>query len=375
MKRKANWKNYAGAASGGALGYIAGGRRGAIKGARLGWKSGHNNRSYATKSTHNNAKRQKVGHPRKFQRKFTGRKQSDVGSSSFKRVFRTKSKFLRGYKKVLAPQIIRSIVQTRITAAASVQAVANVNAYVGTAGAALVTLVGGADMQDCQLVLQGTEPATQNTPQANSGRTRRMLLEYCRAKYRIKNQTNMPVKITLYNCIARRDQGAAANASPPTAWTDGLLNEFMPLVGNANILSNTIPGATPFESQRFCQEWKVGKVTTIMLHPGSEHVHYVTIKPGGLLNNEYLRLYQYYKGLSQILMAVVEGGIVQDTTLPYNITTGSAEVDFLCETEYRFTAMERARSAMTQFSLLPATVTVQGTILQDTDAVSAAAMV
>lgn len=313
---------------------------------------------------------------RKFQRKQTSRLQSDSGTSGFMRKFRTKKKFLKGYKKVLAPQILNAVTQQRVTATVSQQTVTQILAYTGSGAvtAPLQCLLAKPDITDMMAIIASTEatPATQGSANNTTGQTRRLLVEEVHAQYRIKNQTNIPVKITLYDCVSRRDQSSGATVLPEASWRVGVTEESVTLAGNANsnALLATFPGATPFQSQLFCQIWKVGKVTNFTLHPGSEHQHHVRLRPGGMLNNAYVSRFDCLKGLTYCLMAVVEGGLVQDTTLPFNITLGSGEVDFVTTTKYRFTALEKSRTAYTQYSSLPAAITVQGTVLEDTDAVA-----
>ncbi|UBJ26226.1 putative capsid protein [Red panda feces-associated circular DNA virus 11] len=304
--------------------------------------------------------------------------QSDAGSSGLKRVFKTRKRWMKGFKKILAPQVLNSIAQTNVTTVVSRQKPQHLLAYYGSTGTT-VALCSNSDLTDCQKILGATEPtpATQGSAGNTTANTRKMMLTRLSAKYRLKNQTSVPITVTLYDCVARRDM-QAGGLEPVNVWNLGMTEEAVGITGanaNANTQLEQFPGATPFQSQLFCQTWKVARKSKFVLHPGSEHNHFITIKPGGLISNDYISRFLYLRGLSTVVMAVVEGGVIQDTTTPFNISTSSAELDCICETRYSFTAMEKSRTAFTQYSLLPSTVTTEGTILEDTDAVSTAARV
>lgn len=297
--------------------------------------------------------------------------QSDAGVSGFSMRFRPRNKFLKGFKKILAPQIINSVTQGNVRVPVSRQTAILLNAYTGAA-AATPYLCGSVDLADCQAVLGATEPspATQTSPNNTTSFTRRMMMQAIRAKYTLKNATNTPIEITLYDVTSRRDQ-QSLTLSPITSWDNGLVDQSITIPGVTpqNPLNSSFPGAKPFQSQNFCQTWKVKRVSHFVLGAGSTHQHYVTIKPGGLINNEYCRQFAALKGLTTAVMAVVKGSVAQDTTTPFNVSFAPCELDFVCETSYRFTAMEKSRTGFTQFSSLPATMTTPSTVLEDSDIV------
>lgn len=303
--------------------------------------------------------------------------QSDAGVSGYSTRFRRKNKWMKGFRKILAPQHISSVVQTRITAPLSRQQPYLVSAYTG-ASSTTPYLLGNVDTNDCQAVLQALEPTagTQTSTNNNTYATRRMMLHSIKAKYTFKNQTNAPIDVTLYDVTARRD-ASTSGLNPITAWDNGLLDQGVSLPGttSSNPQTSTFPGGKPFQSQTFCQFWNVKRVSHFVLGAGSTHQHYITIRPGYLLNAEYTRQMQFFKGLTTVLMAVVKGTVAQDTATPFNVSYSSAELDCICETQYRFTAMERARTAYIQYSTLPVSMTTPATVLEDTDAVAPIAQV
>lgn len=289
--------------------------------------------------------------------------------------FRSKTGFNKGFKKLLAPQILNGVTSGRLQSAVGQQAVDCLNTYVQSGGGIFKPFLGGFyDFADMQSILATTEPqaSTQVGINNTTTTTRRMKLLHCEAKYTIKNHTTEPIEVHLYDVVARRDTQSAIQ--PNVTWSLGVGNEAVAIPGNVGLANNqtyNFPGSTPFQSEQFCQLFKVKKVTRFFLHPGSEHVHRIKIVPGGLFNNEYTRNFYALKGITTWLMAVVKGGLVQDKTAGSGlnqVSYGTAEIAYTCETQYRFTALERSRTAYAQYSAIPLAVGTETTVNEDTDA-------
>lgn len=256
---------------------------------------------------------------------------------------------MKGFKKVLAPQILNSVCGGSISTVVNRQTPALLNLYTGTTGASKY-LMSASDNNDMNTVLSALDPtATIGGPNATAN-TRRYMVDQIRSKIQLKNQTTIPITLTLYDCVARRDN-SSDSFDPLATWTSGLNDEFVG-VSNQNGQGSQFPGAKPFQSQAFCQRWKVRGVKTFILHPGATHCHWITIKPAGLLNFEYTRLNAYLKGLSTALMVVTKGGVAASSLNAADIGESVARVDYVTETQYRFKCMEKSRTALTQFNTL-----------------------
>lgn len=327
-------------------------------------------RSLVNKVRQNSAKK-KSGNSRKQQRRWNGggAAQSDTGISSSSSHFKSRpgNNWMKKFKKILAPQYMDTAAFDALATTSGLQNVKSVNlTYIGTA--ATPALFSKTDMGNCFQILNAQDPASPIVPNTNST-TRRMMVKQVISTTRIKNMTNMPVKITLYDCTPRRDQNSTTVGLPETTWANGVLDEALALANNTNAQLDQMPGATPFQSEQFCQAYRVLKVTKFELHPGSEHKHFISVKPKGLFNAELQNNWNYYRGLTRFLLVVVEGGIVDTAGATNIVSTSDAKIDFVTTVRYSFTAMEKSKTGFTQYNGLPAIAFAsQQLILEDTDA-------
>lgn len=290
-----------------------------------------------------------------------GGKGDDSAKSFFNNVHRTKTKFMKGFKKVAAPTFLNCALSQRLLlgglSLSGEQNPFELDSWKGGTGVAEPVHFGPAMMTDVQNALAAIEPtpATQNSAGNLTAATRKIFIKSCTTAYTMKNVTNSPVRVVLYDCVLRRDQQVLVR--PSTVWNDGVLDEAVTVPGAGTITNARtfrIPGATPFQSQKFCQYFKVRKVTKYELHPGSIHVHRVTTKPGGLLSNELTTNF-YMRGLATYVMAVVTGGIEDDATTTLGagtVSTSAFAVDVVTETRIEATTFERSRSAYVQWNTL-----------------------
>lgn len=291
----------------------------------------------------------------------------DGGSSGCVLSFRRKNKYMRGFKRILAPQILNSVCGGSISTVANRQTPAQLLAYTGSGGFNSTYLMSLVDNGDMAQVLSALDPATTVSGSNLTGNTRRYMIDSIRAKYQLKNQTTIPITVTLYDCVARRDN-TSDSFSPTFAWTQGIADEAVNVGSNqVNAQGSQFPGAKPFQSQLFCQRWKVKRGTTFILHPGATHCHYITIKPSGLCNFEYTGKNAYIKGLTTCLMAVLKGGVAASSLNAADVGESIAEVQYVTETQYKFKAMEKSRTALTQFNTLAGLA--DRTINEDTDTI------
>lgn len=198
--------------------------------------------------------------------------------------------------------------------------------------------------------------------------TEKFLVETIHANYRFKNQSNLPQTVTFYDIAPRRDH-ELTGLTPLGCWSGGLSRANVALAGSKTVTPTTL-NATPFQSELFVFNWKVLRVNKFVLDPGAEHIHYVNLKINKVFSFEYHQYYKAFAHKSYFPMVVVSGGMVQDTSSPFNVSTGGGEVDFICTVKYKFRQLSRARKVITNYHTLPASMTVQGTVLEDTDAVA-----
>lgn len=332
-------------------------------------KAGANKISnYLKRSSGSGRKRsQKRASPAKRTSTRTSAAAYDGGSSGCVLSFRRKSKFMRGFKRILAPQILNSVCGGSISTVANRQTAYQLNAYTGSGAIGSTYLMSLTDNGDMAQVLNSLDPATTISGSNLTTNTRRYFVESIRAKYQLKNQTTIPITVTLYDCVARRDN-TSDTFSPTFTWTQGIADEAVNVGSNqVNAQASQFPGAKPFQSQLFCQRWKVKRGTTFILHPGATHCHYVTIKPSGLCNFEYTGKNAYIKGLTTSVMAVLKGGVAASSLNAADVGESIAEINYVTETQYKFKAMEKSRTALTQFNSLAGLA--DRTINEDTDTI------
>lgn len=313
---------------------------------------------------------------RSGRRNLPGRMNSDSGSSGFSKRSR-KSAIPRGFKKILAPQIINSAVSGVIGCSINEQQPAMLVSYTGEQNTRWNYLLSQADTFDMQLVLQAIEPTTATViANTNSYMTRRFMVKHVRAKYTLKNATNIPIEVVLYDIQPKRDIQTVSGQDPISMWNSGISNQSVNITGgavDANAMVSRFPGSTPFQSQMFCQYWTVKKKTSFILHAGSEHCHYVNLRPKYPFNYELTRQTGFIRNLTTGVLAVIQGGVAQDATNTNLAGTSIAELAYTCEVQYSFTAMERSRTLYTQYNGLAGTAS--RVVLEDTDVVTTTAVV
>lgn len=157
-----------------------------------------------------------------------------------------------------------------------------------------------------------------------------LMLRGATVKAYMTNQHQSPVKVSIYDCICRRDND---DDNPETCFNIGIANQSGGFVG-ANE-----PGLTPYKSVYFNQFWKIGKVTTVTLDPGATHCHYVKAKVNKVIPNQLLQKSpgNYFKGLTSVPLVVHHGFPVNDASLLTNISLAATALDVTYTVIYDFT--------------------------------------
>ena len=109
----------------------------------------------------------------------------------------------------------------------------------------------------------------------NAQATQVTYLRYMKAKIEFTNTTNTVTRFSIYDIVPRNDLDAAlqtTTATPSLTWDLGLADESGGTTGRNNRWHTS-----PFRSRKFCEVWKVLKVTNIDLDPGASHIHYVKL--------------------------------------------------------------------------------------------------
>lgn len=295
--------------------------------------------------------------------------------TSFTRTFRL-NRSLRGFRKILAPRYIMCNTSQRVGALLSRQEPTCPNIVNDGVGITRPSAVGFLDLELMFRNLALAESAP-GPDWEDSLRTRRLLLHNCKIQYRMKNNTTVPIMVTLYDIISRRDvpiNSPDAEANPITAWLEGMNDQNVPTSGTSNA-SIDFPGATPFQSEQFVNYFVVKRSRKFMLHAGSEHIHHVALTYNKIFSRSLTRFQENMRGLTYYLMIVVQGGVVQDTSTPFGTAYSTAALDIVTEARWKFQAVEKSFTNYQQYTTLPTAVTVQGTVFEDTDTIGASGTV
>lgn len=292
----------------------------------------------------------------------------DQMTSSFWNLKKDKVKLGR-LKHVLAPSHLTSVVSGYVTCAVGQQEATTLTAYDGS-GAAVPYILSFQDTEDMNRQMDGVEwvPVIANS----SNLTRRLRVLDVFVKFTLKNQTSIPVDIQLYDLVPRRDRVTATTTLPQDDWANGIVNENINIL-NASAVSRAVAGTKPYQSQRFCQDWIVKKTVKFTLGAGSEHIHYVRVRPSYLLNREYTSVFQLYKGITTCVMMVIRGGLVHDGV--NGTTTAASAVSWVSEARYKYTSVMWNRTVYSNYNALPTATGATNTILEDTDAAATAVIV
>lgn len=307
----------------------------------------------------------KTKNPRK-RKSAAGKAETDSGFSRF-RLIRGKPKLSKRMRRLVAKHHLNSVITSHADVPfVNQQLASNVDTfYDGTPKVAALTAY---DLEQMFINLESeiTVPVTSNV-----ATTRRLIVNFVKLKYTIRNQTNMPIRVTLYDCVARRDTIATnilASHRPADLW-GYITEEENTTLGNVR-KDTSFLGMTPFEGEKFVNYWKIGKRTVFMLHPGSNHVHYVKIRPGMIFNRTFTAAAGMIHGYTYAPLLVLAGPLVHDSVLKGQPVVGTARVDIMCEYHAEFQAVERSATTVTEWQSLGAITNVAQGILEDVDAVA-----
>lgn len=284
-------------------------------------------------------------------------------------------KWKKGWRRMLGNRFIMTVTAQRIANASNNgRSVTNLINYAnGTFGAdpapqQYIYANGFQDWQDSFNQLGADEPAT-----AQSLKTRKWVVEWIKISHTLKNQTNVPVQVWLYDIVPRRDETSTTGlvlSSPAGDWFDGMNNASTSVyVGPAH------PAATPFMSGIFTRMWKVVRVHKFTLGGGADHVHHVTIRPNLMLSKEMIDEVTVKRNQTYFCMCVIEGNPVNsapvtgDTVTQNQIGFSEFGVNVITNYKSKCYAMEKSRTVMSAFNTLPGALTGEVTVREGDEVV------
>lgn len=378
--RTGRYWEYAGGAAGGTLGYLVGGARFAYGGYKIGRTMARTFRSTkpfrrpaSRKPTTSSGSRKRKSPSKKIyrvtkRRKYTSRKRRIGGRRRGNPAFSKTvlnigkvGKWLKGWKRATQERIITCTTSDRVTAESGLQKAAEINLFHNENGAQKMAM-GQADIDEMMENVELDEnfgivemTAAQNT------RNRRLVVRSVVSTHVMKNQTTIPVHVTLYDIRHRRDMTDPVNTVD--SWTHGLdeLTAVQP-GGHPGGIKQQMIGAKPFESPKFCQRYRVMKSTSFWLQPGHTHTHKIVHSGPRLINQASLQRENAntYGNLTTRCMMVLHGGVVQsinaisatNTVPPNTVSTSHAEISMVTTAIYKFHSAVKDRAIHTGFNAL-----------------------
>lgn len=151
------------------------------------------------------------------------------------------------------------------------------------------------------------------------------LFKSCCGKILIRNNYQLPCKVTVYRCAAKH----AGTTNPAAAWGDGTTDNPSGAISVTNALSY------PTDSEYFRQFWKIDARKRVELQPGQE-----------ISDSFMTKSFRYYPGVydesgdtydpkyrSMVYLVIVEGVLGHDTVADQRSTLQGA-IDVIYDTKY-----------------------------------------
>lgn len=185
-------------------------------------------------------------------------------------------------------------------------------------------------------------------------RTAKILLKQVTSELMITSAETVSQRVDIYDVMLRKDLfpynvlgGGTTTITPDSAWSQGVVNEGG-AAANIQIL-----GTTPFDSQLFCEHYKIQKITHVELGPGQTHCHRVKYAPNRLFNAD--ELYQTnvtaFGHLTCYSLVVAYGSPVLNLA-GTGATTAPARIMTIAKREYEFGAIQQNIKTITTSNAL-----------------------
>lgn len=156
-----------------------------------------------------------------------------------------------------------------------------------------------------------------------------------KANFTFTNLSNGILEFDLYDWVARRDvyhEHEDIAALPSDCFRLGIKDQ---ITGTGNNTDYQKIGITPFASKLFTMNYKVLRSRHIVLAPGQQHTHLVTVKPYFRVNEELISNASLtaIKKLTSGTSMLFRGGVVRDNST--GVTYAPAEVGVIASYQYK----------------------------------------
>lgn len=171
-----------------------------------------------------------------------------------------------------------------------------------------------------------------------TAKTAKIFMKSYTASLNMRNQTNQPLRMKIYDLVCRNDTISPGYDDPIECWNKGLQDNTG--VGTDNY---KIPFQSPNRSDEFKYYWKVLNCQTVELAGGDPHVHHVTIKMNRMLDTTPIDngTQQAIAGWTHYVMVVFIGSLSNSTQVNTEVTFCPVKLDYLYTNTIKFAYLEK----------------------------------
>lgn len=174
----------------------------------------------------------------------------------------------------------------------------------------------------------------------DSNLTTKILYDFTRTNYTVKNEGAVTLHAVLYLCRPRWNvsvsEASFAKRTPNDAWSTGLIEADAPGVDVGTTGAGFL-GVTPFQSPLFTSNWRIVGVRKFTLSPGGTHTTQIVQRGPRLLNGQTMFSHGSYASLSVFPMLVTHADPVSiDTETGLLATAGQQSVILMQDTKHQF---------------------------------------
>ena len=189
----------------------------------------------------------------------------------------------------------------------------------------------------------------------------RFCLQSLQAETQIVNTSNVGCQVDIYDIVCKRDAPITSAAqydvsTPSRAWITGTELQAT-LVDPGAVQQAYLPGSLPTDSQLFKDFYKVVQRKEVLMNPGGQHTHKVSLRLNKEFDKNQLTTYggvmEGLKGVTFFTMIVLRG---QPAVIPTTqVTTMSNPfLRWITTERYIYSAVYRNGSQFTYGNVLPA---------------------
>lgn len=178
----------------------------------------------------------------------------------------------------------------------------------------------------------------------STAKTAKIFMKSYVASLHLRNQTNQPCRLKIYDIVCKRDTAGTSLDNPLECWSKGLQD----LTG-VSTDNYKIPGQVPNRSDEFRTWFKILNVTPVNLNGGDPWIHNINIKMNRMLDTTAVDNGQptAIQGWTHYVMVVFIGSLSNSTTDNTQVTFCPVKLDYLWTQTIKFAYVEKNTATYT----------------------------